>query len=651
MLLLLAGCSAPPFLVAEGLVAEGPGAEAPFEEDPVVDADPPRVVIVVLDGARLDETLGEGVSSLSGGPTADLLPELRARLLPAATLVRGARATGVPITTESHTELLTGLRQDLATFAPADGTAYRSDVPTLFEVARAQGGLDADQAVMIVNTVLVEDLASSAWPGLGASFGATHRFRTENGTDLADATVLDDLRTWLSGHDTRIALANLHAIDLAGHDGDSDAYTDRVRAVDAPVAELWEWIEATEPYAGRTTLVVLADHGRHRGEDGSWSNHGDQCDGCREIPLLFAGPGIRAGAVVDVPATLADVASTLAWQLGVELPNGSGRVLTEIFVDPPSVPGPGPMAVAAADGHLAVEEDGIVVDGVRRSDPGARHAEAPVLATLDGGLVACWRELVLPTETAAGGTWRARCERDGVDLAFPEDVAGARWRPALVAPVTDPGALWAAWIDNPYGYTGVGSAHVRLSRWSAADGWSATDDVGPTPSLPTHVSLARTAAASVLAFAASGVEDRGRDTRQVEVWRVEDDDPATWTRVSLYEPDATDARLEAPVLHPGGKKVAFFGYGTGTSLLVGARGERTRVDTTGRALPHIGASWSGDALVWARLDPEGLVELCRYEDDVTEVIATGATTIAGLAVDGTEVVATVDGAVVRYAWE
>ncbi|MGB0641068.1 MAG: hypothetical protein ACPGTU_17150, partial [Myxococcota bacterium] len=58
----------------------------------------PRVVVLVLDGARIDESFGDGVSSVTGSETVTFLPEIRNRLLPQGALLTNAMNTGVTIT-------------------------------------------------------------------------------------------------------------------------------------------------------------------------------------------------------------------------------------------------------------------------------------------------------------------------------------------------------------------------------------------------------------------------------------------------------------------------------------------------------------------------------------------------------------------------
>ncbi|HLB76162.1 MAG TPA: AP protein, partial [Candidatus Dormibacteraeota bacterium] len=89
---------------------------------------------------------------------------------------------------------------------------------------------------------------------------------------------------------------------------------------------LWEWVQATPEYAGRTSLIVSADHGRGSGEK-DWTDHGEEVPAADRIWLAVMGPetpalGIRAG----LPATQAQFAATLAALVGEDFVGSSPRV-------------------------------------------------------------------------------------------------------------------------------------------------------------------------------------------------------------------------------------------------------------------------------------------------------------------------------------
>ena len=67
---------------------------------------------------------------------------------------------------------------------------------------------------------------------------------------------------------------------------------------------------------------MFTAHGTTHGTTFSYDSH---------VPVIFMGPGIKAGRFHE-PIAVSDIAPTLATLLGVETPSGSvGRVLAEIF--------------------------------------------------------------------------------------------------------------------------------------------------------------------------------------------------------------------------------------------------------------------------------------------------------------------------------
>ncbi len=77
-------------------------------------------------------------------------------------------------------------------------------------------------------------------------------------------------------------------------------------------------------------LVILLDPYYFFGQ--ATTTHGSPFGYDTHVPLIFMGPGIRAGRYHS-SARINDVAPTLATILGVEIPSGSeGRILSEIFV-------------------------------------------------------------------------------------------------------------------------------------------------------------------------------------------------------------------------------------------------------------------------------------------------------------------------------
>ena len=72
------------------------------------------LVILVLDGVCLDESLGTGISSVDGEATETYLPSFREQVLDQGAVMSQGIHLGVTITTEAPVELVTGRRPPLA---------------------------------------------------------------------------------------------------------------------------------------------------------------------------------------------------------------------------------------------------------------------------------------------------------------------------------------------------------------------------------------------------------------------------------------------------------------------------------------------------------------------------------------------------------
>jgi Metalloenzyme superfamily len=628
------------------LLAGGVGCRVP-PPGPAAAVPPGRVVLLVVDGARVDELLGDAVSSVSGMTGAELAPNIHAELIPAGTLYGQAISEDVTITTEAHATLFAGRRLPLGTFPPSSGDTYAPDVPTLFEMVRREYDLSQGQVSLVVNTVLLSDLQTSLAPGFGADFAPTYDFNTDDqGRDLSDPTIVARVKARLADNDTYLVAANLHQIDLAGHTGPDGAYPARMTAVDGPLTALWHWIEATPPYAGTTTLVVVADHGRHRtGEDDDWRAHGDACSGCRDVPLLVLGPGATAGAVVDTPVTLADVAATMAARLGVELPLGTGVDLGT---------GTRPVGeVGIAAGEVVATQrwtsdpstrNEVLIEGAVVSTTGALFAEHPVAK----GDVVCWRELLLGEDQYDTEPWLARCLRSGVDLGAPVATVSGLFVPSLAIDLQD--RPWMAWSDNPNGYTGSSGVSVRVARFD--EQWDEPSAAGLELVHPGPPSLLLLSDDRVLvAVASSDSVEEGRDTRRIDVLELDWGPAPVWSQLARLDLGDGLVAMERPALHDDGDSLALAFMGFSPSPVVMLSTSTSGTDWTApvaldadRVLPHLTPAWTDNGrLLWAALSAEGTVALRQWDGSQVTSWDSGADSVDGLAADAALASLRIDG--------
>ncbi|MDP6934278.1 MAG: hypothetical protein QGG40_15235, partial [Myxococcota bacterium] len=165
-----------------------------------------HAVILVLDGARMEESLGEGTTAVDGVPTEEYLPEIRQRVLPHGTRVHPGVASGVTVTAEGHAELLTGARLPLGNFPSDDGPGvFRPDIPTIYETLRSSQSLDEEQVALVVNTVHLEGLRWSLYPSLGEDQGSSYEFLSTGDEQPVDSDlpVIEAVQTHMESHDTR----------------------------------------------------------------------------------------------------------------------------------------------------------------------------------------------------------------------------------------------------------------------------------------------------------------------------------------------------------------------------------------------------------------------------------------------------------------
>jgi hypothetical protein len=114
----------------------------------------------------------------------------------------------------------------------------------------------------------------------------------------------------------RVVFLGLGETDDWAHAGSYAEYLNAAHLNDGYIQALWEMVQRMPEYAGKTTLIVLPDHGR--GVGAKWTSHGGEIAESRETWMAFLGPDTAAlgerkhGPVV----TESEVAATLAALLG-----------------------------------------------------------------------------------------------------------------------------------------------------------------------------------------------------------------------------------------------------------------------------------------------------------------------------------------------
>ena len=415
-------------------------------------------------------------------PTEDFWPAIRAGLLPQGTLVLPGLATGVTITAEGHAALLTGSRVAQA-ISPVT-MALACIVQSCPHSLNGYGSISICRQSPLrwsatPFTWVATDGAYTRVTGSRGALLSYDVFTQENGQPVgSDTEVISGVQNQMEQHDTRIVVANLHQMDRAGHyNASPTAYAEGVKNVDQAIVDFWDWIQQSEDYANQTALVVVADHGRHRWDESEdYRHHGDQCTGCRQIPMFIAGPGIRRGHEVSATYTIEDVGQTIAWLMDIDLPHAEGQILCEAMTDIPATNGREGISDLAITDTIRAEmifgdnpetKSHIYADGTLLSDGDAIHAEAP--RDMDHGnrrLRLLERTgnrafiVGLHTDVAMASSMcpKALGEDEFSEITTPLEQISPYWAPALHS--DRDGNLLMAYADN---VSGNWEAPIRLS--------------------------------------------------------------------------------------------------------------------------------------------------------------------------------------------
>ena len=104
------------------------------------------------------------------------------------------------------------------------------------------------------------------------------------------------------------------------HERRYDRMVQMIRLFDDALRDLWSTLQSTEPYRGRTTLVVTTDHGRGQGLE-DWTSHGSEVPGSEETWIAVFGPDTpNRGELQNIPAyTQSHIAATILRFYGLEV--------------------------------------------------------------------------------------------------------------------------------------------------------------------------------------------------------------------------------------------------------------------------------------------------------------------------------------------
>lgn len=279
-----------------------------------------RVIIIVVDGPRYQETW-----DLSGRP---LIPN-RNLIAKNGVLFTNFKNTGYTVTNPGHCAITTGFVENID-----NGGSTLPTYPSIFQYYLKEKNLPASKCQIIASKDklwVLSNCKNATW---------TNKFQPEMdcGTSgphsgyRVDATTFQNALSNLSKNHPNLALIQFKEPDNAGHSGNWNAYIQGIQSTDYYVGLIWKYLQQEKYYAGKTTLLVTNDHGRHDDNvSNGFINHGDNCYGCRHIELLAIGPDFAKGKVVSTAYNQTDLSPTIGKILGFKTPYSQGRLIEELL--------------------------------------------------------------------------------------------------------------------------------------------------------------------------------------------------------------------------------------------------------------------------------------------------------------------------------
>jgi hypothetical protein len=277
-----------------------------------------HVVLVIVDGLRYCDGLGDSSHAY--------VPEMY-ELSRQGSIVEPFVNDWVTDTMHGIPTIWCGAHSELRTFSGSgcDGHDYTcSELPTVFEYYRKHLSRERTDCIYALKDV------NGPWrASLDSDYGPDY-WPLYHSEGVSDSDVWHEAEDLLVRYHPSLFLLYLERVDHFGHSGSWPYYTRAIEIADSIVGMLWDFIESDPVYAGKTTLIVTNDHGRHTDD---WTTHGCDCEGCRTVMMLAVGPDTRRGFVSNEPRTIRDITPTIGELLGFETPKATGTPMLEILIE------------------------------------------------------------------------------------------------------------------------------------------------------------------------------------------------------------------------------------------------------------------------------------------------------------------------------
>lgn len=279
------------------------------------------VIVIVVDGARYSETWGDS--------SHQNIPHLANQLAESGVVNTQFYNNGPTYTLAGHTAITTGFYQEI------DNSGNElPKYPSFLQYFNANQLRRTTLSWLITSKDKLEVLNNCQ------SIDYNNKFKplTDCGINGLGSGYREDsmtfkalIKTFTECHPD-IVLVNFKEPDCSAHNNSWDNYMHAIRLTDEYIFQIFKYIQSETYYAGKTTIFVTNDHGRHLDSiSNGFVSHGDGCQGCRHVFLYAYGPDFKQGVVTNTHRELIDISATISELLQLNMENGNGKIMYELF--------------------------------------------------------------------------------------------------------------------------------------------------------------------------------------------------------------------------------------------------------------------------------------------------------------------------------
>jgi Sulfatase. len=281
-----------------------------------------HVFVIVMDGARYSETFADSSQHT-------LVPKLYDYFSNNGIIANNFYNNGQTLTNPGHAAICTGVYQDIDN----NGLTLPKQA-SMFQMYLKQYPDSVNKAWIVTSKGKLNILANTSDKQYYNKHLPNYNCGT-NGDGIGyrnDSLTLVKAKEIVSTYLPNLMLLQFKEPDPTGHNGNWDMYIQEIKKTDAYIMEFIDYVNSITLYKGNSAFIITNDHGRHLNNvaDG-FASHGDDCEGCRHIMLLAAGPDFKKNKRITTRYEQIDIATTVAALLGFQMPKSQGKTMYDLF--------------------------------------------------------------------------------------------------------------------------------------------------------------------------------------------------------------------------------------------------------------------------------------------------------------------------------